>query len=111
MSNKELIIVKENVFTKIVKFFKRLFKKNRNAIEVDIVNNENIEKIKEEKIQKYEEDKKHFLQLYDQVKKGEVDLLSLEQEQLKRICVLLEEEIKIEDSIIEKTKEKLKKYA
>lgn len=39
--------------------------------------------------------KKEFLELYENSKNGKVDLLSIPPETLKKMCILLEEEIKI----------------
>lgn len=48
--------------------------------------------------------KKEFLELYGNSKKGKVDLLTLPPEILKKMCILLEEEIKIKERQLEKLK-------
>ena len=96
MRNDQLIVHKENIFTKIKKFFKGLFfkKEEPNYIESASQNKEEIKKIDTEQ---YEIDKKEFLELYENSKKGEVDLLSLSPETLKKMCTLIEEEIRIKE--------------
>ncbi len=56
---------------------------------------------------KCEINKKEFLELYDNSKKGNVDLLTLPPEILKNMCLLLEEEIKMKERDIELIKSKL----
>ncbi len=58
-------------------------------------------------IEKYEIDKKEFLELYEKAKKDKVDLNSLPPETLKKMCILLEEEIKIKQKRIDTIKAKL----
>lgn len=58
-------------------------------------------------MKEYEMNKKEFLELYDNSKKGKVDLLSLPPETLKKMCLLLEEEIKMKESYIKKLKAQL----
>ena len=56
---------------------------------------------------KSEINKKEFLKLYENSKKGNVDLLTLPPETLKKMCILLEEEIKMKKRGIEKIKAQL----
>lgn len=51
--------------------------------------------------------KKEFLELYENSKKGNVDLLTLPPEILKKMCILLEEEIKMKERDIEILKAQL----
>ena len=44
---------------------------------------------------KYDIDKKEFLELYEEAKKGEVDVYKLPPKTLEMMCTLLEEEIKL----------------
>ena len=55
------------------------------------------------KIGKREIDKKEFFELYENAKRGKVDLYQLQTEILEMMCILLEEEIKM----IRKENEKL----
>lgn len=52
-------------------------------------------------------DKKEFLELYENSKKGNVDLLKIPPEILKKMCILLEEEIRLKEKEIEIIKAKL----
>ena len=109
MSNNQLIKRKENIFTKIKNFFNGLFLKKE---EYNYTNSiaQNIEEVKKPDIDEYETDKKEFLELYENSKKGEVDLLSLSPEKLKKMCELLEEEIKMKERNNEIKRAKLKAY-
>ena len=51
--------------------------------------------------------KKNFLELYEKAKNGKVDLYTLTPEILKKMCNLLEEEIKIKNRRIEQLRAKL----
>ncbi len=108
MSNNQLIEHKENIFTKIKNFFSKLsYKKEENNINPV---SQNIEESKETNIKNYETEKKEFLKLYEDSKKGKVDLLSLSPETLKKMCTLLEEEIKIKEKNNEVKRAKLNTY-
>ena len=50
---------------------------------------------------KYDIDKKEFLELYEEAKKGKVDLYQLPVEKIEMMCTLLEEEIKILKKLIQ----------
>lgn len=111
MNNNQLIERKENIFAKIKNFFKNLFfKKNRKEVFNTVT--QNIEETREPKStsKKYETDKKEFFELYENSKKGEIDLLSLPPETLKKMCALLEEEIKMKEKSNELKREKLNAY-
>lgn len=62
-------------------------------------------------IKKREIDKQEFLELYENSKKGNVDLLTLPPETLKEMCKLLEEELKIKEKYVESLKAKLDELA
>ena len=109
MNNKQLIESKENIFTKIRNFFKKLFFKEEKYNNIDSVS-QNIQETKNDNIENYETDKKDFLELYEKSKKGEVDLLSLSPDTLKKMCALLEEEIKIKERNNEIKRAKLNAY-
>ena len=109
MNNNQLIKQKENIFVKIINFFKTLlFKKNKVLSTIT----QNIEETKESKLtsKKYETGKKDFFELYENSKKGEIDLLSLPPETLKRMCALLEEEINLKEKSNKLKREKLNAY-
>lgn len=61
-------------------------------------------------IENFETNKNNFFELYEKFKKGEVDSDSISTETLKKICVLLEEEIKIVEKDIEIKKAELNAF-
>ena len=109
MNNNQLIERKENIFTKIKNFFRGLFSKKK---EYNCTNSiaQNIQETEPNNIEQYETDKKEFLEIYEKSKKGEVDLLSLSPDALKKMCALLEEEIKMKEKNNEIKREKLNAY-
>lgn len=109
MSKNQLVECKENIFTKIKNFLRRKFFKKEDYKYVDSVSH-SIKETKQNNIESYEMDKKDFLELYEKSKKGEVDLLSLAPETLKKMCALLEEEIKIKERNNEMKRVKLNTY-
>ena len=54
-------------------------------------------------------EKKDFLELYENAKRGKIDLYQLPKATLEKICALLEEEIKIKEKDIEIIKTKIKR--
>lgn len=75
MNNNELMVVKENVFTRFFRVLKSKFSKNT------------------KKKEKSMDSKGTFLSLYKDVKKGNVDLSKLKETELEQLRVFLEEEI------------------
>lgn len=55
----------------------------------------------------FEMNKKEFLKLYEKAKKNQIDLHTLPEETLKKMCTLLEEEIKMKQRDVEILKAKL----
>ena len=55
--------------------------------------------------------KKKFLELYEKAKNEKVDLHTLPTETLKKMCTLLEEEVKIKEIEVERLKAKLNDYS
>ena len=104
MNNKQLIEYKENIFTKIKNFFKNIFRKKQV--------NSNIEKtaiIPEEiKKENYKIDKKEFMDIYEKSKTGDIDLFTIPVDKLEKMCILLEEEIKIKERNLDEKRNKLK---
>lgn len=83
MNNNELIVIKENGFTRFFRLLKNIFNK-------DIKNQgKNISK------------KDAFLSLYKDVKKGKVDLSKLDESELDDLRVFLEEEILLKQDKLE----------
>ena len=73
--NNELMVVKENIFTKFIRVLKSKFNKNTKKHEKNI------------------DSKGAFLSLYKDVKKGNVELSKLNENELEQLRVFLEEEI------------------
>ena len=88
-NNTSLVEVKPNIFTKMKNFFKKLFFKQEKKVEVT----ERIAIVGEES--KSQDSKKDFFKLYKQVRQGNVDLYSLETEELKKIKALMDEELRM----------------
>ena len=115
MSNKQLVEYKENIFTRIRNFFKRIFsKKSKQRVEDIVVQNsieaEHVAEPKEEVNEEYKTNKKEFFDIYEKSKKGEVDLFSLSAETLEKMCTLIEEEIRIKKRNNEIKRKKLEEY-
>lgn len=123
MNEKMLIKEKQGIMHKIINFFRSVFfkKKQKNMENYEDskkptqeVNESNISSIQKES-ESYTSsndklDKKEFLELYENSKKGEVDLLSLSPDTLKKMCALLEEEIKMKERNNEIKRAKLNAY-
>ena len=107
--NNKLIERKENIFTKIRNFFKGLFYKKEKFNDANLAS-QNIEEIEKTDTEKYETDKREFLDLYENAKQGKVDMLSLSSDTLEKMCELLEEEIKIKERNNEIKRAKLNAY-
>ena len=73
--NNELMVVKENIFTKFFRVLKSKFSKKTKKYEKNI------------------DSKGAFLSLYKDVKKGNVELSKLNENELEQLRVFLEEEI------------------
>ena len=84
-----------NIVSKIKKIFQNIFntqKKFPIVKEAEDSQEENLEVT----------DKKQFLEVYEKLKKGEVDILSMEPDKSEKMCILLEEEIKLKEKLLEK---------
>jgi len=86
-----LVCVKENLFVKIRKFFKNLFRKE--VKKSDKVNNEEIIVNELDVVQS--KTKEDIMNIYSKAKKGEYDLENLEVEEIHMLNDLIEEEIKL----------------
>lgn len=110
MIDKYLIVRKESFFSKIKNWFNSIFTKNRiveekkYTLEKEESNTENTSNIIEKKEsnfeninsnfrKKYQEDKSKFMDIYNKVKKKEIDVDELDDETAEKICKLLNEEI------------------
>lgn len=106
--NNQLIKKENGVFEKIINFFKKLFYKTENKEKL-VPEPISINTQKEIKYDLNEEktDKEEFMSLYEKAKNEEIDLYSLDEKTLERMCKLLEEEIKITKNAIEQKKQKI----
>lgn len=96
-----------NIFNKIINFFKNIFRNQKKLPPVSNVENNSQEKSNISPIQTTQNsvekaDKKQFLDMYEKVKKGEVDILSIDPDETEKICMLLEEEIKLKEKLLDK---------
>ena len=97
--NKSMICVKENIFTKMLKFIKNILSKRKKKQEIKIETCSNTNNIRQ---------KSELLSIYNKAKKGKYDLNTLEIEEIKMLNKLIEAEIEIKtkklDEIITETK-------
>lgn len=103
--NKSMLCVKENIITKVIKFIKKIFKRNIQQSDIENKNSlstNNLQKTKQE-----------ILEIYSEAKKGKYDLNKLQLEEIQMLNKLIESEIEIKtkklDQIITETKI-IKKY-
>lgn len=96
--NKSLIIKKDKIIYKIINFFKNLFRKNKQEIIEKENNNfanepntQNKNNFNDEK----QKEKERFFNLYENVKKGIVDVKSLKGADLIQINQMLKLELKL----------------
>ena len=129
MKNNSLIKYKESFFSKLKRMFKNLFSKNvenntvSNTENINNINNkedaDNIElNIKKEEHSSVNNinNKEEFFKLYNKVINKEVDLQTLNKEELAKLHEILNEEVRIKRNllaekikILEEKKETLKK--
>ena len=95
--SKDLIEHKNTIFNRIRKFIFRLFKKRKNALQ------------DEAQLEKYEQEKRKILELYQKVKNGEIDIYSISEDEIVKINELLKTEIDIENARIEAIKTEVRK--
>lgn len=85
---------KNSIFIKIKNFFKNIF------------NNQKKFPLREEKpdtvkMNATELNKKEFLEIYEKIKNGEADILSIDPDVTEKMCILLEEEIKLKQKLLD----------
>ena len=84
MTSSSLMCVKENPWTKVMNFFKKVFKKDK-------INKEQEKEVLVAQVRTKEE----LMQIYNKAKKNEYDISHLELEEIKMLNELIEEEIKL----------------
>jgi len=93
--------MKENsIIAKIKIFFKNMFHPQK-QLPVAV--------IKEEKMKNHATKlgKEKFFELYETLKKGEVDIFSIDPDELEKMCMLLEEEIQLKEKRVEEKQQKI----
>ena len=105
MEDKYLIEKKESFFSRIKNWFNSIFTKNKileeEKTDSEIKENDTKNKDSDFKI-KYQEDKAKFMDIYNKVKKKEIEVNSLDEETVKKISKLLYEEILMKVDIIKR---------
>lgn len=110
-------MLKNNFILKITNIIRNFFiKKNKTIMMLDEkknIDNETFLDTKNEidtentKGKKFEDEKKEFFRLYNESKKDNFDVFSVDKEKLDKICDMMLEEIKIKQKYIEELKAKL----
>lgn len=83
MNNNQLMEVKNNIFTKIKNFFKKIFTEKK--------------QLPDEITKNSAENKREFFEQYNKIKKGEIDIFSIDPDEVEKMCIILEEENKIQE--------------
>lgn len=97
----------ENFFEKVKKFIKNVFKKNQPKMLAD---KNNVHK--ENDIQNkdnYSNEKERILNLYNDIKSGDIDVLSLSKSDLNKLVAISNEEINILQKVYNEKLENLQK--
>lgn len=112
--NKDLpMIKKEGIFTKIKKWFKKLFVKEEIVVEpVQEITKEDIQKIKENSFREglKVKSKDVIMFLKRQLEENKIQLIDLTEEQLLELIDLYEIQIEEKDKIIEKNNKLISQY-
>lgn len=85
MKNTYLVEKKEGIFSKIKRFFQRIFIKEKLLPEHNEEQTQNVKKL----------NKEEFMDLYRKVKNEEIDYTTLDEDTIDMLCELLKEEILI----------------
>lgn len=102
MNNKELIEVKQNIFTKIKNFFKNIFAKNNK--ETGINSNGTIAT---QYSSTGNNQKEKFFDLYNKIKAGNVNVFNVDIDKLQKVCQMLEEECKLKEIRLKNTRDEI----
>ena len=90
--------MKDNIFTKIMNFFKRIFNNQDKLLQSGKSEETTLNKTQTESEKL---DKKEFFEIYEKLKKGDVDILSMDPDKSEKMCKLLEEEIKLKEKLLD----------
>ena len=102
MNNKELIEVRQNIFTKIKNFLKKIFIKNHKET---IQSSNSTVSTQYSSIDKNE--KEQFFDLYKKIKTGNVNVFNVDIDKLQKVCKILEEECKLKEMRLKNTKDEI----
>lgn len=102
MNSKELIAVKQNIFTKIKNFFKKIFARNNK----DTIINSNNTTLNQD-LSTTNSQKEQFFDLYRKIKTGDANVFNEDIDKLQRICQILEEECKLKEARLKNTKDEI----
>ena len=83
-----------NIFSKIKNFFKNLFNNKKKLPTAEYI--ESKENIVEDN-ESTKLNKEQFLDLYERLKQGDVDIFTIDPDEVEKMCMLLEEEIKLKE--------------
>lgn len=95
----------KSVWMRIKSFFKNLFTPQKKLPIAECKKAK--EEIVESKGKKLE--KGQFFEVYEKLKKGEMDVFSIDPDELEKMCMLLEEEIQLKEKRVEEKKNKIVK--
>lgn len=101
MNGNELIEVKQNLFTKMKNFFRKIFARNYKK---ETINENNT--ITQYSVTK-NDSKEQFFELYNKIKKGEISTFSIDIDNLQKICQMLEEECKLKEMRLKNTRDEI----
>ena len=102
MNNMELMEVRQNIFTKIKNFFKKIFIRNHK----EIIPNANSTVLTQYSSSDNNQ-KEQFFDLYKKIKTGNVNVFNVDIDKLQKVCQMLEEECKLKEMRLKNTKDEI----
>ena len=100
MNSKELIKVKQNIFTKIKDFFRSIFVRKHKDVMLNASNT-----ISNQHSSINNSQKEQFFDLYNNIKNGKVNVFNVDIDKLQKICQMLEEECKLKEMRLKNTRD------
>lgn len=106
---------KQNLFTRIKMFFKRIVGKKEETedlnlqIEKDVIQNKEKTKFKES-VKKIEDEQTELLKLQNKFRNGEIKKGDLSQEQIDKLCELYDKQIESLKKSIETRRKRIEEY-
>ena len=105
MNSKEITKIKQNFFTKIKDFFKRIFSKKHKDIMLNASNT-----VSTPNLLTNDSQKEQFFDLYNNIKNGKVNVFNVDINKLQKVCQMLEEECKFKEMRLKNTKEDIENH-